>query len=288
MNQTDRFFQAFRLLPESLRRELVFIDDAQKRETEEIRLRCGLPVSLTVGGGVKEQHTRPVCAEDLEFVVEQASQYSLYATKESMKHGFLTAQGGVRIGIGGSILEQNGEAAGYRTISSLNLRIPHAAACVDDAMFRQLADGSVLIYSLPGTGKTTVLRELVRRLSDSGKRISLLDERGELAALQNGIPLYDVGKNTDVLAFCAKQTGTEMLLRSMNPQVIAMDELSASDAGLLDRVCTAGVMVLATVHAENRDQLRKRGIPLRFFPHLLHIRLRDGVRHYTVEEGEGC
>ena len=288
MNQSDHFFQAFRLLPESLRRELVFLDDAQKRETEEIRLRCGLPVSLTVSGSVREQQTRPVCADDLDFVVEQASQYSLYAAKESMKRGFLTAQGGVRIGIGGVIFEQNGEPAGYRTISSLNLRIPHAAACVDNALFRQLAEGSILIYSPPGAGKTTVLRELVRRLSDRGKRVSLLDERGELAALQNGVPQFDVGKNTDVLAFCGKQTGTEMLLRTMNPQVLAMDELSASDAELMDRLCTAGVTVLATVHAENRDQLRKRGIPLRFFPHLLNIRLQDGVRHYTVEEGEGC
>ena len=142
------------------------------------------------------------------------------------------------------------------------MRIPHAVPGCADALVPQLMkDGfcSTLILSPPGGGKTTLLRECVRRLSDQGLRISLMDERGEIAAVQNRTPQFDVGANTDVMTGGQKAACCMMLLRAMRPDVLAFDEISApEDIEAMRIAAGCGVALLATAHAENVDELRRR------------------------------
>ena len=224
---------------------------------------------------------------DLEETLSLATRRSLYTAEESLRSGWITAPGGLRIGAAGSLLTKAGEIAGFRRISSLCIRIPRAVPCVGDELLARLRDRSVLIYYRPGAGKTTFLRDLVRRLSDEGTPVGLADERGELAALLDGVPQLDVGENTDVLEGGGKAASAEMLLRAMAPRILAVDELSGADVPPLAAGVSAGARLLATAHAADRDELRRRGLPLALFDCLLRIELREGKRSYTVEE-TGC
>ena len=182
------------------------------------------------------------------------------------------------------MIVREGRPVGFRSISSVNIRIPHAVSCVTDELFSALYGRSVLIYSPPGGGKTTFLRELVRRTSDSGTRVSLVDERGELAALCGGAPQFDIGKNTDVIEGCTKKAASEMLLRAMSPQVLAVDELSSEEMPLLASGLAAGVCLLATAHAGDMRELQRRGVAAERFQLALRIECAQGRRSYHVEE----
>lgn len=288
MKETNPIERAALLLPENLRRELLFLPEDVRENTEEIRLRLGQPLCLTVSGAVYPLRSGLVTAEAIQETLERASQYSLHTVQESLREGFLTAPGGLRIGIGGSVISRNGEMQGYRGITSLNIRLPKAAVCISPELYRVLRGRSVLIYSRPGAGKTTFLRELVRLSSEDGVRVSLIDERGEIAAVSEEGAAFDVGRNTDVLAFCPKREAAERLLRTMNPQILAMDELTVRENDLLGQLHASGVLVLATVHAESRADIRARGIRLGGFAQLVSITQEDGKRRYTIEEGESC
>ena len=287
MSNTNAFEKAVRLLPERLRKPLLFLPTEMQEAVEELRLRCGGTASLTVNGGALESE-EIVTAEDIRETLDRASQYSFHTVRESMKQGFLSAQGGMRIGLGGTVIMQDGEVRGFRTVSSLCIRIPHCVECVTDRMFGCLRDRDVLICSPPGAGKTTFLRELIRRISESGKRVSLVDERGELAAMLDGIPQLDVGRNTDVLEFCPKAEAAELMLRVMNPQVLAMDELTQRELGILEKLRASGVQVIASAHAESRKDLTVKGIDPAAFDYLVQIRLENGMRSYSLEEAAVC
>jgi len=148
---------------------------------------------------------------------------------------------------------------------------------------------SVLIVSPPGGGKTTFLRELVRLTSLRGRRVSLLDERGELAAVWEGAPQFDLGPCTDILTGAEKAEGATMLLRAMNPEIVAMDELAtASDAEAVLALCGCGVRVFATAHGTDKSALERPALrPLReagAFHWIVQITGRGGERRYTPEK----
>jgi len=169
-------------------------------------------------------------------------------------------------------------------MSSLCIRIPRSIPCVDDELLRKLRDRSVLIYSRPGAGKTTFLRDLIRRLSEGGQQIGLADERGEVAALSDGVPQLNVGSRTDVMEGAPKAEAAEMLLRTMGLQVIAVDELSAREGSALKTAVSGGVRLVATAHGRDRRELLRRGLPLELFDLLLRIDLTGKRRVYTLEE----
>ena len=209
----------------------------------------------------------PVRPADLELVVEIATRASAHTAMERMRSGFFTVPGGHRIGICGSAVVKEGAVFNLRQLSSLAIRIarqvPGAAAAVADRLWEGEHFQSTLILSPPGGGKTTLLRDLIRRLSDGEGhpplRVGVADERGELAAMYNGLPQFDVGRQTDVMDGCPKAEGLMMLLRGMNPQVLAADEITApQDCAALLLAANCGVRLLCTAHAADLEDLKTR------------------------------
>jgi len=257
--------RAEKLLPAHIRRLTEKMPERRRIRTEEIRLRIGRAPSLVLPEGEEALEGRPVSAEDLVCVLEAATSASLYAAADSLRSGYITAPGGYRIGICGSGVMKNGELTGLRHISSLAIRIPHEVLTAADDIADELQPGrecrSMLILSPPGGGKTTLLRDIVRRISSgpSGVRVALADERSEVAAVCGGVPQLNVGVRTDVIDACPKAQAVMMLVRSMRPEVIAMDEITApEDISAIEAAANCGVGLLATAHAGGIADLRTR------------------------------
>ena len=217
----------------------------------------------------------------------------MHTAQSSIAKGFINCSGGIRIGLCGTGIIDKDKVTGMRGISSLAIRIPHEIrGCGQAAIDKVKADtvGSVLILSPPGYGKTTFLRECIRQLSDSGKRVSVADERGELAAVHRGVPQFDLGKESDIMSGVPKAQAVMMLLRAMNPQIIAMDEISSpEDVEAAETASGCGVRLIATAHAADKSELYRRPVYKRLlelgvFKNTVVIENRCGRRSYSYEE----
>lgn len=261
----EPFDQVCTLLPPHLRRSAETLPDLVKRRVEEIRLRCGRKATLTVKGDeLPLPWPEPIARRDLELVIEIATQASAHAALERVRQGYFTVRGGHRIGLCGSVVTEDGQVKNLGRLSSLNIRVAHdIPGCGEEAVKALTERGefpSTLLLAPPGGGKTTLLRDMVRLLSDGfcarPLRVGLADERGEVAALWEGTPQFDVGERTDVLEGCPKAQALMILLRGMNPQVLSCDEITeAADCAALGQCAGCGVKLLATVHARNVDDL---------------------------------
>lgn len=261
----SRYEEACALLPMRLQSAAMALPLRRKARVEELRLRIGQSVYLTAPEGETPLPQTRVIRSDLEQVLDRATEYSRYAASETIRRGYVTAAGGFRVGLCGTALPSAGGNEGLRDISSLSIRIPRvcegAALSVLPGLVEDGRPVSTLILSPPGGGKTTLLRDLVRLLSQGTalcppRRVALVDERGELAAVHRGRPQLDVGCHTDVMDACPKHLAVPMLLRAMNPQVIALDEI-ALEADV-EAVCAAagcGAVLLSTVHAASLEDL---------------------------------
>lgn len=248
---------------------------------EEIRIRIGKPLLLqgnykeyfinSKGAVVHPEKAYRIRREDLLQTLERMTQSSLYAAEEEMKQGFLTLPGGHRVGITGEALLKNGEIQILKHISALNVRISREvegrAAKLIPMLLR--SNGTLyhtLILSPPQAGKTTLLRDLIRNLSNgntalnlSGQTIGVVDERGELAGMWQGVPSYNLGLRTDVLDGCPKWIGMSMLVRSMAPRIVAVDEIGhPQDAEAVREAIRMGVSVLSTAHAGYLEEAIER------------------------------
>ena len=269
LSRIYRYEQACEFLPPRLKRQALALPDKQKERTEEFRLRAMRPMTVLTPEGelnaAPEGLTSLVTAEDLEQMLSAVTEYSRYACIETLRHGFLPLRGGFRLGVCGSAVVREGEVSNLKDISSLSLRIVCEEVGLGSGIAPQLFDGdgrflSTLILSPPGGGKTTLLRDLIRQLSDRfGWRICVVDERLELAACASGVPQFRLGAHTDVLSGAPKAAGIELLLRTMNPEWIAVDEITAeADIAAIRRASYCGVRFLATAHAADRRELESR------------------------------
>ena len=293
-----RWKEAARLLPEHLQRGLPGYGSALWPQAEELRLRVGQPLSLLGAIGEERLDTEPVCAGDLQTVLDRATEFSAYRCADSIRRGYVTVRGGCRVGLCGTAVLRGGEIATVQELSSVSIRIAKAVEGCAASLYPQLWNEgqfeSTLFIAPPGGGKTTLLRDLIRLLSNGDEthpplRLSVADERGEIAAVCGGRAQFDVGRQTDVLSGAPKAEGILMLLRSMNPQVIAVDEITdPEDIRAILLAANCGVAFLATVHGRDLQEIRCRKIcrellETEVFHRFVVLERKNGVRQYRVE-----
>lgn len=289
--------EAAAVLPLRLRKRVLALPDGQKAVAEEFRLRVGRPLSVLLPEG---EVTLDVCVEaaDLETLCDLATEFSRYAAAETLREGYLSVRGGFRVGLCGTAVMKEGGNTNLRSFSGAAVRVAREKRGIGAFLVPRLFENglfcSTLILSPPGGGKTTLLRDLVRCLSDGmpgvkASRVSLVDERGEVAVMYRGAAQMDIGRQTDVMDACPKALAIPMLLRAMNPQIIAVDEITLEeDIRAMQMAAGCGVGLLATVHGSDAAELERK--PLyrkllrqRVFERVIVIRCVGGERQYHVE-----
>jgi len=257
-----RLDAVWRVLPRRVREK---VSEKDLEESQEVRLRCGQAVFLKKNSGKLQrvEGGEALSAAELRETVSLLSAYSLYAFEEELRQGYLTMEGGHRVGFCGKAVMENGEIRTLKQINALNIRIAREQKGWGEMFLPHLLEGDrlshTLIVSPPGCGKTTLLRDIVRCLSERMYTVGVVDERGEIAPLRDGIPQMDIGPCTDVLEGCPKAKGMVLLLRSMSPEVIAVDELGRpEDIDAVHEVLHCGVRLIATAHGYDFADMEKR------------------------------
>lgn len=250
-------------LPITIKKEIEPLINMQNIKIEEIRLRSNKPLMLKIG-----QETRAV-----DYIVKQSEvlqafericENSVYTYTRQICDGYITIKGGNRVGIVGSAVLDNGRVININYISSLNFRVARQQIGCSNFIIKDIIDeqtGDVyntLIVSPPGCGKTTLLRDIVRNISNKGKTVGVVDERGEIAAMYKGIPQNDIGNRTDVIDNMPKPEAMRILVRSMCPDVIACDEIgSVEDINAIDYAMCSGVKGIFTAHGKDIDEINR-------------------------------
>ena len=267
---------------------LDYLGDYLKDTTlQEIRLKIEKPIIITSSKG-EVVLSYILSREDIKYILQRISNYSLYAYEEEIRQGFITIKGGHRVGLAGECVMENGKVKTIRNISSLNIRICREILGCSKKVIKYIVSNSkllnTLIISPPKCGKTTILRDIARSLSDGGMKVSIIDERSEIAASYLGVPQMKVGIRTDVLDNCLKSEGLIMAIRSLSPEVIICDEIGTiKDIEALIMAFNSGVNIVVTLHGESIDDLTNRNV----FKELLENKVIDRVILLSNKEGVG-
>jgi stage III sporulation protein AA len=277
MNTKDELLKIFSLKLRTILGKLTVDFD----KLQEIRLRINTPLLIIYGNKeafVSEEaklvydpsKAIQITKNEIRETMEYISNYSLYAFEEEIRQGFITISGGHRIGIAGKIIIEDDIIKGMKHISFINIRLAHQVkGCADPVLPHLInvqANGiyHTLIISPPRCGKTTLLRDIIRQLSNGGPLIAgmsvgVVDERSEIGACYMGTPQNELGIRTDILDCCPKAKGMMMLIRSMSPQIIAVDEIgSKEDLDAIDYVIGCGCKLIATVHGSSIEDIKSK------------------------------
>ena len=242
------------------------------QDIEEIRLRVARPIAIKRENTMKIiEHI--VTTEEILETFEKIGENSVYSYKKQIWEGFITIKGGHRVGITGNCAFDDGKVQNINYISSLNFRIAREKKGCADELIKYVNGYNTLIVSSPGTGKTTMLRDLIRQISNKGQTCGVVDERGEIAAMYKGVPQNDVGVLTDVISNVSKNIGMHILVRSMAPQVIACDEIgSKEDIEAVNYAICSGVKGIFTAHGSNFQEIK------------LNKELRELIDKFIIEK----
>lgn len=282
MKETNIYDFLVENLCKELNMILTQIPLSYKEKIEEIRLRNNNPLTISCEGkdyfiredgkiSMEKNEGFIVLEKHIHSTFQIFSNYSVYAYQEEIKNGYITIKGGHRVGIGGKIVYGPKGIETIKNISSLNIRVAREKKNISNHIIPYLLDNNrgfynTLIISSPQCGKTTLLRDIIRNLSNGygmkdkeGFKISIVDERSEIAGMYKGAAQNDIGIRTDVLDGCLKSDGIMMAIRSMSPDIIAVDEIGGQkDVESIHEALRAGIKLIATVHGYSLEELQEK------------------------------
>ncbi|MEH7095162.1 stage III sporulation protein AA [Neobacillus vireti] len=255
-------------LPKNLASLINQIPPNQKEEVEEIRIRINRPIEITLKGAPRFL-SYIIQPEDAFHLLNKISQFSIYTLEEELKRGYITISGGHRIGLAGKVILEDGKVKAIRDISSFNIRIAREKVGIAEAIIPYIFQEDwkhTMIIGPPQTGKTTMLRDIARIISSGNhskgikaSKVGIVDERSEIAGCVNGVPQLTFGHRLDVLDACPKAEGMMMMIRSMSPDVLIVDEIGRrEDAEAIQEAVHAGIRLMMTTHGSSIDEIRKR------------------------------
>lgn len=294
METESRLMAAAAYLPAVLQTAVIKMNGADAAQIQELRLRigrnlhavkCGREYAVMPNGQLASEPAEgiSVTRQMMDTLFQNACMHSVHSCQTAIRSGFLTVNGGNRIGLCGSAVIQGHSLETVRMISSMNIRIASARTGCAEQLVRELIlqnqPEGILIAGAPASGKTTLLRDIARILGNT-QRVALMDERGELAAMKNGIPQFDIGQQTDVFEGYPKAEGIEIAARVMSPEWILCDELGQTDeADALLQAGLTGAHMIAAVHAGSLEELSEKPVTARL--------IQAGVFRKAVLLGSG-
>lgn len=274
MKKKNQKKQIIRVLSESVQK-IIEQERMDFSELQEIRLRIGQPVTVLYQNEelilpTMYSEKKRLGKQEMKETIEHISNYSLYAYEHELKQGFITIEGGHRVGMAGQVIMEGGKIKNMKYISSINIRVSHEVLDCANKIFPYITYNKqmyhTLIISPPRCGKTTLLRDVIRQISDGnrwikGCTVGVVDERSELGGCYLGVIQINLGMRTDILDRCPKADGMIMLIRSMAPQVVAVDEIGAKeDVHAIEYAMHCGCKMLATAHGDSMEEICKKPI----------------------------